>query len=256
MPYFDPSTIHDPAFAALYERAVHEVVDVFEGLDRPWWLTEGCLIWQLRYGRNFPPDIDDPVDDDIDVMVECQSEDDWRALYDDLASALRSRGWCHVVRAKTWLSEHARWDKLRAIRRGPDGLKLHVDVHSYFRCPERDALSVHGVSEAFPFQVWHGFLPAELVYPLARGRCYGRDIPCPHRPLALLTGWNGGEYGEAPLAIPLRPITSAEQHTITRYTSELAQAGYASMANSSEPRAGSSEPLVATRPGTADGTGG
>ncbi len=229
MPYFDTSLVETPRYATLYEEATLLVVEALTAVGRPWWFTEGTLIWQLRYGRNFPDDIADIVDDDIDVMVEVESHTQWLELYADFSRELTKRGWGHVVRAQTNLQKEARWDKIRALLIRPGGYKIHVDLHSYFHDHQRGICHSHKRPDAYPFQHWSGQLPADLVYPLATGRCYGEPTPAPRDPLRLLEGWNDREYGTSPIALPNRPCTDAELVVLERYARDLDAAGYQSM---------------------------
>ena len=229
MPYFDAKLIETPRYAELYEEATLLVVEALKAIGRPWWFTEGTLIWQLRYGRNFPTDIVDIVDDDIDVMVEAESHTEWLDLYGDLSSELTKRGWGHVVRAQTDLRTEARWDKIRALLIRPGGYKVHVDIHSYFRDPEGGVCHCHPRPDAYPFQHWSGAMPDDLVYPLATGMCYGEQTPAPNDPVRILEGWNDGEYSGSPIALPKRPCSDSELAVLEQYARDLNDAGHRSM---------------------------
>ena len=214
-------------FPVLYERAFLEVAETLEELGLPWWLTEGSLIWALRYGRNHPTEIFDEVDDDIDVMVEIGAVAHWDAYRRALTDALSERGWDNLHRAQTWRAPGARFDKLVARRRDGD-VSVQVDVHSYYPIP--GGYTVHESSRAYPFQSWGGVVPHDLIKPLGTVAAYGMTVPSPAQPVSLLEGWHRGEYAGGEIALPDRAIGADERVVLKAYACRLSHAGHASFA--------------------------
>jgi hypothetical protein len=218
-----------PAFRALYARAMRDVVESCEAAGATFWFTEGTLIWMLRYGRNDPSGIRDVVDDDVDLMIETATHEEWLARSEELWARLRERGWRHRTRSSTSRARGARPDKMQVWLRGPRLHRLNADVHSYLRDEAAGVAISHGDAHSYPFQRWGGRLPLGLVHPLAAALCYGRPVPCPNRPLELLEGWNGGEYAGHCVAVPLFPLTRAAARELRDSAAALAGRGFRSM---------------------------
>jgi hypothetical protein len=222
--------VRHKSFAALYERSVLEVVEVLETAGVTYFFVEGTLIWQLRYGTNHPDDIDDVVDDDIDVMIEVATAEEWERASEDIARRLEALGWTGRNRRSTSKQTGRRIDKLQLFRRGLPLQTTHVDLHSYVRDEERGVGVAHGDVSAYPFQRWGGSLPLSLVHPMGKGACYGRQIPCVLDPVSLLADWHNGEYAGAPIELPLRPLAPGEREVLARHARRLDAAGFKSFA--------------------------
>ena len=205
--------------------AALELFALLDELGLTWWPTEGTLIWALRYGRNHPEDIDDQVDDDVDVMIEVARPDGWPAVRETLGARLSALGWDNLHRAQTWRVAGARYDKLVG-RRAVEGASVQLDAHSYYRV--EGGCTVHGSARAYPAQKGGGALPGELVYPLRTALAYGRTIPCPARPVELLTGWHRGEYAGSPIALPPRALLRNESEALRNHAERLDKSGHVS----------------------------
>ncbi len=217
------------SFRRLYESAVHDTLDVMEEVGVTFWLTEGTLIWALRYGTNHPTDIEDVVDDDVDVMVEVASEAHWQTLSDRITRLLLERGWCGANRRSTSPVKGMRVDKLQIFKPGMPFQRTHVDLHSYIRDDERRVALSHGDPSAYPFQAWHGAMPLDLIHPMVVCACYGRSVPCPRRAVHILENWHAREYAGSPIALPRRTLSERERRTLERQARALDTTGYASM---------------------------
>jgi hypothetical protein len=218
-----------PVFRALYARAVRDVVEACEASGAPFWFTEGTLIWMLRYGCNEARELRDLVDDDVDVMFETASHEEWIARSDEVWARLRERGWSRRTRRSTSSRPGARPDKMQVWLHGPGLHRVHADVHSYLRDASAGVAVSHGDAQSYPFQRWGGRLPLDFIHPLATALCYGRPVPCANRPLELLEGWNGGEYSRHCIAVPLFPLSGAQAREIRDAALELDARGHRSM---------------------------
>jgi len=219
--------IRRPAFAAFYRQSVEDVIDVLDKCGLTYWFAEGCLIWLLRYGTNHPEEIDDVVDDDVDVMVEVASADEWLEIFPRVRALLKEKGWRRFAAYPYPERKGLQPSKFKAwnMRLSPL-LAVGLDLMMYIRRPGADTVYIHHGTPDGLFSAWGGQMPASFIYPLGKACCYGRAVPCPARPRAVLSRWNGGEYEEEKLPYPLREISVAEKVFIDRRADELRSRGF------------------------------
>ncbi len=218
-----------PAYAGFqqhYQNAFDDVCRVMSAQKNPWWLTEGTLIWSLRYGKNFPPELVDRVDDDIDIMLETQSHEQWMRLSQQIAEQLIALGWHGLNRRSTSPRKYTRKDKMQLFYR--KGIWLtHVDIHNYIVDEKNQTVFSNGQKEDYPFEYWQGRAPLALIKPFKSCLAYGKVLQCPANPHELLAHWHGNEYDGSPLAYPLRKISEKEKAIIDDYAKKLAAQGMA-----------------------------
>jgi hypothetical protein len=205
----------------LYERAIHDVLEILDVLALTYWVTEGTLIELLRFGRNHPPESGRYVDHDVDAMIELDRLDDWLPVAAQIATMLSRRGWIPEPLLSTASNSGARRDWLRCWLRGRRWTVTRCDLHSYVADRASGIAWVHEDGVGYPFQRWGGAVPLDLIHPMGRCLCYERTAPAPCRPVDLLRDWNDGEYERPCLALPRRRATARETALIVDYSRRL-----------------------------------
>eukprot|EP00928_Gymnodinium_smaydae_P089013 TRINITY_DN73027_c0_g1_i1.p1 TRINITY_DN73027_c0_g1~~TRINITY_DN73027_c0_g1_i1.p1 ORF type:complete len:689 (-),score=33.24 TRINITY_DN73027_c0_g1_i1:443-2389(-) len=174
------------------------------------WPIKGTLIALLRYGQiwSYVDDTHmDCVDWDIDWIVEVESLEKFYAFAES---------------ASQFLSSLPDWERARCIveigskhlKRGEHPEALGCDLFRQnkqtftnvgFMFLERGPVFLKhytSTDEFGLFRAWDGMLPVNLVYPYSSCYGYGRAVPCPASPFALLHGIQGSIYIESCIALP------------------------------------------------------
>jgi hypothetical protein len=223
-------------FRRHYERGILDVLAACERSGAPFWFTEGTLIGLLRHGRNDVPELANPTDDDVDVMVETGAHEAWLEVSEGVRRDLLSRGWSDSApwgsRLSTSRSPGARQDKLklRLLDPGNPRVWTHVDFHSYLLRPGASFAESHGTPDEYPFEHWAGRMPVTLIHPMRQCACHGRTAPCVRDPIAVLRGWHGAEYARSDLAFPPGKLTPGQRASIEASIRELDARDMASFA--------------------------
>lgn len=221
------TSIDASTFDQQMKRAFELAVGVLERLGAEFWPVGGTLFGALRYGNLAGQLADgkvDCTDDDLEFMVGVRAGGDWQVLSSLLEFQLTGAGFQNCIIAVSepnnayrrrlrsdtlvcgFYDTYAISLELRSYIVGPGFAYQHA-LHDIPDCAESSARrSFLCFAHELPYlQAWKGMLPLELLYPLRQCQLYNHTVPCPADPVAILRGWNGGEY-ELPgycLAVPL-----------------------------------------------------
>mmetsp|Transcript_20957 Transcript_20957/g.45296 ORF Transcript_20957/g.45296 Transcript_20957/m.45296 type:complete len:619 (+) Transcript_20957:446-2302(+) len=162
--------------------------------------VQGTLISLLRYGYlpvgGLHDGKVDVVDNDAEVLLMLSPDEDVEQAVRRLSRSVEAKGWPPCFpggprKAVCFSMRHRVPSKLEIYfsRYDEDSDTLYLDRE----CEDGDCTYTRG----FPFQRWAGEMPGNIVFPLSTCRLGDAgSVPCPHRPLKFLQGWNSGEYDE------------------------------------------------------------
>lgn len=208
-----------------YRKAAHQIFDILNENSREWWPTEGTLIGMLRWGDNFGYLRDGllTTDTDIDIMVRVESEKDWETLKtiiertlfkDPMWKTSKSHNHDIGITRKPKFTIYSKYQFGKNCYGGESD--LHIDIHSYFVNEKLNRVSMdmdcmenpQKCSQRYPFQHWGGAVSYRGFIVDENGKFGkvlfdGKSVPCPYLFKTILSNWNGKEYEESDLHIPV-----------------------------------------------------